>query len=77
MGDGGKKFYTYKKLQGSQTFLVVFKFYIWFYTYKKLQGSQTAFASISKLLTFYTYKKLQGSQTVSYVFYNAYTVLHL
>ena len=34
-------FYTYKKLQGSQTFPYVHKTWLSFYTYKKLQGSQT------------------------------------
>ena len=36
------EFYTYKKLQGSQTALAVGKSLPLFYTYKKLQGSQTA-----------------------------------
>ena len=34
-------FYTYKKLQGSQTRNNPLILYLWFYTYKKLQGSQT------------------------------------
>ena len=34
-------FYTYKKLQGSQTLYSICMSYLWFYTYKKLQGSQT------------------------------------
>ena len=34
-------FYTYKKLQGSQTLLTTPNFLLLFYTYKKLQGSQT------------------------------------
>ena len=34
-------FYTYKKLQGSQTGLGGKKIAFKFYTYKKLQGSQT------------------------------------
>ena len=34
-------FYTYKKLQGSQTFRMQKKREYEFYTYKKLQGSQT------------------------------------
>ena len=36
-------FYTYKKLQGSQTDNNCFQIQIQFYTYKKLQGSQTGF----------------------------------
>ena len=35
-------FYTYKKLQGSQTFLSHSRENKRFYTYKKLQGSQTS-----------------------------------
>ena len=35
------QFYTYKKLQGSQTRLDITLPRITFYTYKKLQGSQT------------------------------------
>ena len=35
------KFYTYKKLQGSQTYQVLPLTAHQFYTYKKLQGSQT------------------------------------
>ena len=35
-------FYTYKKLQGSQTPHEVANLVEQFYTYKKLQGSQTA-----------------------------------
>ena len=34
-------FYTYLKLQGSQTDLTKSVSLIWFYTYLKLQGSQT------------------------------------
>ena len=34
-------FYTYKKLQGSQTMLIKSMTENQFYTYKKLQGSQT------------------------------------
>ena len=34
-------FYTYKKLQGSQTLQLKEKDKSEFYTYKKLQGSQT------------------------------------
>ena len=56
-------FYTYKKLQGSQTKCVIDSFKIMFYTYKKLQGSQTLADLIMNLQLFYTYKKLQGSQT--------------
>ena len=37
-----KKFYTYKKLQGSQTTKLDEKSDYEFYTYKKLQGSQTS-----------------------------------
>ena len=35
-------FYTYSKLQGSQTVDKVFRELSTFYTYSKLQGSQTA-----------------------------------
>ena len=35
-------FYTYKKLQGSQTVPQYARASILFYTYKKLQGSQTS-----------------------------------
>ena len=56
-------FYTYKKLQGSQTYDKERWKYIWFYTYKKLQGSQTMEPLTFQLVVFYTYKKLQGSQT--------------
>ena len=35
-------FYTYKKLQGSQTMNTYWKYTKRFYTYKKLQGSQTS-----------------------------------
>ena len=38
-------FYTYKKLQGSQTILTLSSAMHWFYTYKKLQGSQTTFVT--------------------------------
>ena len=34
-------FYTYKKLQGSQTPITLISPLAKFYTYKKLQGSQT------------------------------------
>ena len=57
------KFYTYKKLQGSQTFLLAVLLNHLFYTYKKLQGSQTLNIQNLTCLRFYTYKKLQGSQT--------------
>ena len=36
-----KLFYTYKKLQGSQTIMGIIELVVEFYTYKKLQGSQT------------------------------------
>ena len=36
-------FYTYKKLQGSQTAVIVTVCALKFYTYKKLQGSQTLY----------------------------------
>ena len=57
------QFYTYKKLQGSQTEVNDNQVSPEFYTYKKLQGSQTATYKSLILLSFYTYKKLQGSQT--------------
>ena len=36
-----QSFYTYKKLQGSQTVFLPVDVVIMFYTYKKLQGSHT------------------------------------
>ena len=56
-------FYTYKKLQGSQTNKHKATATVEFYTYKKLQGSQTKKGTYSIIAPFYTYKKLQGSQT--------------
>ena len=56
-------FYTYKKLQGSQTNKLRTKSLDKFYTYKKLQGSQTKRIKCNLTAQFYTYKKLQGSQT--------------
>ena len=56
-------FYTYKKLQGSQTKAINDTLYYRFYTYKKLQGSQTSAIQLQDFQLFYTYKKLQGSQT--------------
>ena len=56
-------FYTYKKLQGSQTAHVPQRNPEKFYTYKKLQGSQTKSKALEFSNQFYTYKKLQGSQT--------------
>ena len=38
-----KSFYTYKKLQGSQTQVFDIAVPPEFYTYKKLQGSQTKY----------------------------------
>ena len=56
-------FYTYLKLQGSQTPKLLYQTGKKFYTYLKLQGSQTiALIHILNPL-FYTYLKLQGSQT--------------
>ena len=57
------RFYTYSKLQGSQTVTVKNQCVILFYTYSKLQGSQTAFKIAKERGMFYTYSKLQGSQT--------------
>ena len=57
------EFYTYKKLQGSQTCHHVCNVKHRFYTYKKLQGSQTLSHHLYATRLFYTYKKLQGSQT--------------
>ena len=56
-------FYTYKKLQGSQTVTAHSISDVRFYTYKKLQGSQTLTGVVLDAPAFYTYKKLQGSQT--------------
>ena len=56
-------FYTYLKLQGSQTIKVAGQHFPLFYTYLKLQGSQTAGKNQVKESKFYTYLKLQGSQT--------------
>ena len=57
------RFYTYLKLQGSQTVKVAVALYFLFYTYLKLQGSQTIFQTLPEKRGFYTYLKLQGSQT--------------
>ena len=57
------KFYTYSKLQGSQTILLIMLSPIMFYTYSKLQGSQTPLERVPTVNKFYTYSKLQGSQT--------------
>ena len=56
-------FYTYSKLQGSQTPLERVPTVNKFYTYSKLQGSQTQVLFLNFLYLFYTYSKLQGSQT--------------
>ena len=40
-------FYTYSKLQGSQTTSAMNDYDRKFYTYSKLQGSQTAFEHIT------------------------------
>ena len=58
-------FYTYLKLQGSQTEFLNTNSPRQFYTYLKLQGSQTTISSCVILPLFYTYLKLQGSQTGS------------
>ena len=57
------EFYTYSKLQGSQTELAVEPEKKTFYTYSKLQGSQTHLLQDHRSQKFYTYSKLQGSQT--------------
>ena len=56
-------FYTYLKLQGSQTFESDSSGATKFYTYLKLQGSQTLILRKGRTRMFYTYLKLQGSQT--------------
>ena len=56
-------FYTYLKLQGSQTTGIISNLPIMFYTYLKLQGSQTGCTVPPPSVKFYTYLKLQGSQT--------------
>ena len=56
-------FYTYLKLQGSQTNLLSTFQHFPFYTYLKLQGSQTQIKASPIFKLFYTYLKLQGSQT--------------
>lgn len=58
-----QSFYTYKKLQGSQTQRLLCLCCYMFYTYKKSQGSQTPFEKVNYFAKFYTYLKLQGSQT--------------
>ena len=45
-------FYTYKKLQGSQTRFIEYPNWDMFYTYKKLQGSQTPFSAVPLLASF-------------------------
>ena len=57
-------FYTYLKLQGSQTIVQVHIQTPLFYTYLKLQGSQTSPDTLTFQPVFYTYLKLQGSQTM-------------
>ena len=57
------EFYTYLKLQGSQTMCFIRNTNNMFYTYLKLQGSQTEDATEYIGISFYTYLKLQGSQT--------------
>ena len=56
-------FYTYLKLQGSQTAFLSSLEQARFYTYLKLQGSQTGSPLFCPTVPFYTYLKLQGSQT--------------
>ena len=58
-----QKFYTYSKLQGSQTNGIKTLSDTAFYTYSKLQGSQTRMNESYIFDLFYTYSKLQGSQT--------------
>ena len=70
-------FYTYKKLQGSQTRAGEFGCIIQFYTYKKLQGSQTTLDFFKDNYLFYTYLKLQGSQTLNAPISFPFMVLHL
>ena len=70
-------FYTYKKLQGSQTFSSSGCPSLSFYTYKKLQGSQTIPKVTQEEVRFYTYKKLQGSQTQRSAPMSSIVVLHL
>ena len=80
-------FYTYYKLQGSQTADNVLIQHTLFYTYYKLQGSQTTMLAQTVLTSFYTYYKLQGSQTSNgyhrtyipggTVIYNYFTIKHL
>ena len=57
------RFYTYSKLQGSQTRILWIRKEKGFYTYSKLQGSQTDHSRWLLRRSFYTYSKLQGSQT--------------
>ena len=57
------RFYTYSKLQGSQTKRTAAAVFFLFYTYSKLQGSQTDAVTRMYAGRFYTYSKLQGSQT--------------
>ena len=70
-------FYTYLKLQGSQTLVQLQVQLIQFYTYLKLQGSQTWTEYELLACRFYTYLKLQGSQTVDALFFLPLLVLHL
>ena len=80
-------FYTYYKLQGSQTVSSPVELSTTFYTYYKLQGSQTSNARFIGEVLFYTYYKLQGSQTSNgyhrtyipggTVIYNYFTIKHL
>ena len=70
-------FYTYSKLQGSQTMVIFKSVYLLFYTYSKLQGSQTAVGGGKYNDWFYTYSKLQGSQTLLAAAIISLIVLHL
>ena len=70
-------FYTYYKLQGSQTQPEWLGYLNWFYTYYKLQGSQTDSGYYIHIRQFYTYYKLQGSQTQMAQLQTLITVLHL
>ena len=74
------KFYTYLKLQGSQTVPFASVTSTVFYTYLKLQGSQTVKPKAELTIPFYTYLKLQGSQTICIVLSSSlafYTYLKL
>ena len=56
-------FYSFHKLQGSQTQKDLYEILPLFYSFHKLQGSQTLLHGYQRKRLFYSFHKLQGSQT--------------